>query len=62
MGNGVPPELVFGKVAESSKGLKTEDFFRRVNYNIRQAGMNVEKARTRFAIPLVLRFSGAFRL
>ncbi len=44
IGNGVPPELVFGKVAESSKGLKTEDFFRRVNYNIRQMGMGVEKA------------------
>ena len=44
IGGGVPPELAFGKVAESSKGLKTEDFFRRVNYNVRQAGMNVERA------------------
>jgi len=44
IGNETPPELVFGKVAESSKGLKTEDFFRRVNYNIKQLGMNVEKA------------------
>ncbi len=44
IGNGVPPELVFGKVAESSKGLRTEDFFRRVNYNIRQMGMSVERA------------------
>ncbi len=44
IGNGMPPELVFGKVAESSKGLKTEDFFRRVNYNIRQMGMSVERA------------------
>jgi len=44
LGNGVPPELVFGKVAESTKGLKTEDFFKRVNYNIRQLGMGVEKA------------------
>ena len=44
IGNGVPPELAFGKVAESSKGLMTEDFFRRVNYNIRQMGMSVEKA------------------
>ncbi len=44
IGNGMPPELVFGKVAESSKGLQTEDFFRRVNYNIRQMGMSVEKA------------------
>ena len=44
IGNGVPPELVFGKIAESSKGLKTENFFRRVDYNIRQMGMDVKKA------------------
>jgi len=44
IGNGMPPELVFGKVAESSRGLKTEDFFKRVNYNIRQMGMGVERA------------------
>jgi len=44
LGSGTPPELVFGKVAESSKGLQTEDFFKLVNYNIRQAGMNVERA------------------
>ncbi|MBU2459337.1 MAG: hypothetical protein KKB29_03170 [Nanoarchaeota archaeon] len=44
LGNGVPPELVFGKVAESAKGLRTEDFFLRVDYNIKQAGMNVERA------------------
>jgi hypothetical protein len=44
IGSGVPPELAFGKVAESSKGLKTEDFFRRVNYNVMQMGMSVENA------------------
>jgi len=44
LGNNVPPELVFGRVAESSRGLMTEEFFRRVNYNIRQMGMGVEKA------------------
>ncbi|HUS49166.1 MAG TPA: hypothetical protein VMZ91_03325, partial [Candidatus Paceibacterota bacterium] len=44
MGNGIPPELVFGQIAQSSKGLMTEDFFKRVNYNIRQMGMGVEKA------------------
>ena len=44
IGNGVPPEIAFGKVAESSKGLRTADFFRKVNYNIRQMGMSVEKA------------------
>ena len=40
----MPPELVFGRVAESSKGLMTENFLRRVNYNIQQMGMSVEKA------------------
>ena len=44
IGNGMPPEIAFGRVAESSRGLITEDFFRRVNYNIRQSGMSVEKA------------------
>ncbi len=44
IGNGIPPEIAFGAVAESSKGLRTEDFFRRVNYNIRQGGMSVESA------------------
>ncbi len=44
LGNGVPPELAFGYVAESSKGLMTAEFFKRVNYNIKQMGMNVEKA------------------
>jgi hypothetical protein len=44
IGNGMPPELAFGRVAESSKGLVTGDFFKRVNYNIRQGGMDVEKA------------------
>jgi len=44
IGNGVPVEIAFGKIAESSQGLQTEDFFRRVSYNIRQLGMGVEKA------------------
>lgn len=44
IGNGVPPEIAFGNVSESSKGLITEDFFRRVSYNVRQMGMSVEKA------------------
>jgi len=44
LGNGMPPEIAFGKVAESSRSLVTEEFFRRVNYNIRQNGMNVERA------------------
>ncbi|MFA4953191.1 MAG: hypothetical protein WC584_03140 [Candidatus Pacearchaeota archaeon] len=44
IGNGMPPELVFGRVAESSRGLMTEDFFRKVNYNIQQMGMSVDSA------------------
>ena len=44
IGNGVPPELAFGKVAEASRGLMTADFFQRVNYNLRQMGMGLEKA------------------
>ncbi len=44
LGNGTPPELVFSRVAESSKGLMTENFFRMVNYNVQQLGMSVEKA------------------
>lgn len=44
IGNGIPPELVFGKVAESTRGLRTSEFFNKVNYNIRNAGMSVDKA------------------
>lgn len=53
IGNGTPPELVFGRVAESTTGLKTSDFFKKVNYNIQQGGMSVENAifdKTRGAI------------
>ncbi|MFZ1970772.1 MAG: hypothetical protein WAU65_01160 [Candidatus Nanoarchaeia archaeon] len=44
LGSGTPPELVFGRIAESTTGLKTSDFFRKVNYNIQQGGMGVEGA------------------
>lgn len=44
LGDGIPPELVFAKVSESSKGLVSGEFFRRVDYNIRNLGMSVEKA------------------
>ncbi len=44
IGSGTPVELVFARAAESAKGLRTEDFFRRVNYNIQQMGMSVESA------------------
>jgi len=44
LGNGVPPELVFSRVAESTQGLRTGDFFSQVNYNIQQLGMSVDSA------------------
>ena len=44
LGDGVPAELAFAKVAESSRGQVTEDFFRTVNLNIQSLGMGVEKA------------------
>jgi len=44
IGNGTPPELAFGKVAESSRGLMTSDFFKRVNYNLKQMGMSLENS------------------
>ncbi len=44
MGDGIPAELVFLKVAESSRGTASEGFFRQVNQNIQQMGMSVEKA------------------
>lgn len=44
IGDGLPAEVAFSKVAESSKGTATEDFFRIVNVNLHQAGMSLEQA------------------
>ncbi|HLF54005.1 MAG TPA: hypothetical protein VI544_02390, partial [Candidatus Nanoarchaeia archaeon] len=44
LGDGIPAEIAFGKVAESTRGQKTEGFFALVNQNIQQMGMSVEKA------------------
>lgn len=44
LGDGTPAELAFSKVAESSKGQITENFFRIVNTNIQSMGMNLENA------------------
>jgi len=44
IGDGTPAELAFSKVAESSRGLATEDFFKQVNSNIQSLGMPLEKA------------------
>lgn len=44
IGDGMPAEVAFSKVAESSKGTVTENFFRVVNINLHQAGMSLEQA------------------
>jgi hypothetical protein len=44
IGDGTPAELAFGRVAESAKGLMTENFFRQVNSNIQGLGMSLERA------------------
>jgi hypothetical protein len=44
LGDGVPAELAFGKVAESTKGQKSSSFFTLVNQNIQRSGMTLESA------------------
>ena len=44
LGDGIPAEVAFAKVAESMKGQKTADFFRIVNVNVRSMGMSLESA------------------
>jgi len=44
LADGTPAEIVFQKVAESTKGQQTSEFFSIVNLNIQQAGMSVENA------------------
>ena len=44
IGDGTPAELAFGRVAESSRGLITENFFKTVSSNIHALGMSLEKA------------------
>jgi len=44
IGDGIPAEIAFLKVAESSSGTASEGFFRHVNQNIQQMGMSVEQA------------------
>ncbi len=44
LGDGIPAEIAFSKVADSLKGQKTEDFFRIVNSNIQSMGMGLEEA------------------
>jgi hypothetical protein len=44
LGDGTPAEIAFAKVAESTKGQKTESFFRVVSTNIQSMGMGLEDA------------------
>ncbi len=44
LGDGTPAEIAFAKVAESSKGQKTENFFKIVHTNIQSMGMSLEDA------------------
>jgi len=44
IGDGLPAEVAFTKIADSSKGTVTEDFFKIVNTNMHQLGMSLEQA------------------
>lgn len=44
IGDGLPAEVAFSKVGESSKGTTSEEFFKIVNVNLHQAGMSLEQA------------------
>lgn len=44
LGDGVPAEMAFGRVAEATQGQTTQNFFAIVNLNIQQAGMSVDNA------------------
>ena len=44
LGDGIPAEIAFARVAESVKGQKTEEFFKIVNTNVRSMGMSLDEA------------------
>lgn len=44
IGDGIPAEIAFGRVAESTTGQTTSNFFALVNHNIQNAGMSLEEA------------------
>lgn len=44
LGDGIPAEIAFAKVAESTQGQDTQSFFSLVNQNIQEAGMSLERA------------------
>ncbi len=44
IGDGIPTEIAFGDVSQQMQGTPTGDFFRIVNMNIRNAGMNIKES------------------
>ena len=44
LGDGIPAEIAFGRVADSTTGQKSSEFFLIVSKNIEQGGMDVENA------------------
>ncbi|MFH0711610.1 MAG: hypothetical protein V1889_00625 [archaeon] len=44
IGDGVPAEIAFAKMVDSTRGTATEGFFKIVNENIQQLGMSLERA------------------
>ena len=44
LGDGMPAEIAFARISESTRGLVTENFFKTVNTNIQQMGMSLEQA------------------
>jgi len=44
LGDGTPAEIAFAKVADSTRGQRTEEFFRIVSTNIQSMGMGLEDA------------------
>lgn len=44
LADGIPAEIAFAKVAESTRGQRTQNFFALVNQNIQQLGMSLERA------------------
>jgi hypothetical protein len=44
LGDGTPAEIAFSKIAQQTRGQKTEEFFRIVNTNIQSMGMGLEDA------------------
>src|SRR3989338_4784393 len=44
LGDGMPPEIAFARVAESTKGQATNQFFVTINQNIQQMGMSLDNA------------------